>query len=196
MGRPASLVTPARSGGVESSGGPPLVIGYGLRRCHRALRTSGRGQRTLGGVPEWPKGADCKSAGSAYPGSNPGAATGKQEAHDLRSSQVMSLLSLVSAGERLSHTVSCPIVPSRSAWTERGRAGRASRASYAVPGTLRRELGFDAGAEPGGHCGVAKVIRALGRHRLDFGGGQSPRTGLGPDLPRRRGQLPGRADHR
>ena len=24
-----------------------------------------------GGVPEWPKGADCKSAGSAYGGSNP-----------------------------------------------------------------------------------------------------------------------------
>ncbi len=25
----------------------------------------------FGGVPEWPKGADCKSAGSAYGGSNP-----------------------------------------------------------------------------------------------------------------------------
>jgi hypothetical protein len=25
----------------------------------------------VGGVPEWPKGADCKSAGSAYGGSNP-----------------------------------------------------------------------------------------------------------------------------
>ena len=25
----------------------------------------------LGGVPEWPKGADCNSAGSAYGGSNP-----------------------------------------------------------------------------------------------------------------------------
>ena len=24
-----------------------------------------------GGVPEWPKGADCKSAGSAFGGSNP-----------------------------------------------------------------------------------------------------------------------------
>ncbi len=24
-----------------------------------------------GGVPEWPKGADCKSAGGAYGGSNP-----------------------------------------------------------------------------------------------------------------------------
>lgn len=28
-----------------------------------------------GGVPEWPMGADCKSVGLAYPGSNPGAAT-------------------------------------------------------------------------------------------------------------------------
>ena len=25
----------------------------------------------FGGVPEWPKGADCKSAGSAFGGSNP-----------------------------------------------------------------------------------------------------------------------------
>ena len=28
-----------------------------------------------GGVPEWPKGADCKSAGFAYGGSNPPAPT-------------------------------------------------------------------------------------------------------------------------
>ena len=26
---------------------------------------------TFGGVPEWPKGADCKSAGSTFGGSNP-----------------------------------------------------------------------------------------------------------------------------
>lgn len=25
----------------------------------------------FGGVPEWPKGSDCKSAGSAFDGSNP-----------------------------------------------------------------------------------------------------------------------------
>ena len=34
----------------------------------------GRGRliyRGFGEVPEWPKGADCKSAGSAYGGSNP-----------------------------------------------------------------------------------------------------------------------------
>ncbi len=28
-----------------------------------------------GGVPEWPKGADCKSAGSAFDGSNPSPST-------------------------------------------------------------------------------------------------------------------------
>ena len=28
-----------------------------------------------GGVPEWLKGADCKSVGAAYPGSNPGSPT-------------------------------------------------------------------------------------------------------------------------
>ena len=30
---------------------------------------------TGGGVPEWLKGADCKSVGAAYPGSNPGSPT-------------------------------------------------------------------------------------------------------------------------
>ena len=32
-----------------------------------------------GGVPEWPKGADCKSAGSAYGGSNPPPSTMNKE---------------------------------------------------------------------------------------------------------------------
>ena len=32
--------------------------------------------RSLGGMPEWPKGADCKSAGFAYGGSNPSPPTG------------------------------------------------------------------------------------------------------------------------
>ena len=31
--------------------------------------------RTCGGVPEWPKGADCKSAGTAFEGSNPSPTT-------------------------------------------------------------------------------------------------------------------------
>ncbi|EAR57018.1 hypothetical protein SKA34_19479 [Photobacterium sp. SKA34] len=30
---------------------------------------------TCGGVPEWPKGADCKSAGTAFEGSNPSLTT-------------------------------------------------------------------------------------------------------------------------
>src|SRR4051812_7397158 len=36
-----------------------------------------------GGVPERPKGADCKSAGSAFLGSNPSAATDREKAPDL-----------------------------------------------------------------------------------------------------------------
>ncbi|CEO38434.1 hypothetical protein PPBDW_I20450 [Photobacterium kishitanii] len=28
-----------------------------------------------GGIPEWPKGADCKSAGTAFEGSNPSPTT-------------------------------------------------------------------------------------------------------------------------
>jgi hypothetical protein len=31
--------------------------------------------RTRGGVPEWPKGSDCKSAGTAFEGSNPSPST-------------------------------------------------------------------------------------------------------------------------
>ena len=33
---------------------------------------------TFGWIPEWPKGADCKSVGSAYGGSNPPAPTIKE----------------------------------------------------------------------------------------------------------------------
>ena len=34
--------------------------------------------QTYGSVPEWPKGADCKSAGIAYVGSNPARPTTKR----------------------------------------------------------------------------------------------------------------------
>ena len=34
-----------------------------------------KNRKTPGGVPEWPKGADCKSAGSAFDGSNPSPST-------------------------------------------------------------------------------------------------------------------------
>ena len=37
--------------------------------------------RSIGGVPEWPKGADCKSAGDAFGGSNPPPST---ILHDVR----------------------------------------------------------------------------------------------------------------
>ena len=41
--------------------------------CLCFLRQSGASK--YGGVPEWPKGTDCKSAGNAYGGSNPPAPT-------------------------------------------------------------------------------------------------------------------------
>src|SRR5680860_1452890 len=49
-------------------GFPLLEMGYpfGYYPC-----SSQNGTGTLGGVPEWPKGADCKSAGAAFRGSNP-----------------------------------------------------------------------------------------------------------------------------
>lgn len=58
-------------------------IGWRSTPVHRVLFTSlprSAAERwsegsNPGGVPERPKGADCKSAGSAFPGSNPGAAT-------------------------------------------------------------------------------------------------------------------------
>src|SRR5690606_24652235 len=48
------------------------VLFTSLPRSTAARRFEGSNP---GGVPERPKGADCKSAGSAFPGSNPGAAT-------------------------------------------------------------------------------------------------------------------------
>src|SRR5271154_1957664 len=33
---------------------------------------------SFGGLPEWPKGADCKSAGYAFDGSNPSPSTAKE----------------------------------------------------------------------------------------------------------------------
>lgn len=70
-----SLATPGPGSADQSGGGAPLHIRYCLRRCHGAPRKSGSTGSYPGGVPERPKGADCKSAGSAFPGSNPGAAT-------------------------------------------------------------------------------------------------------------------------
>lgn len=79
-----SLATPCPPGGDQSGGEAPLPIGYCLRRCQRAPPKSGSKGSDPGGVPERPKGADCKSAGSAFPGSNPGAATLGKTPSDLR----------------------------------------------------------------------------------------------------------------
>src|SRR5689334_17677024 len=63
-----SLVTPRPAGADQSGGEAPLGIGYCLRRCHGAPPKDGSKGSIPGGVPERPKGADCKSAGSAFPG--------------------------------------------------------------------------------------------------------------------------------
>ena len=37
----------------------------------------------MGGFPSWPKGADCKSAGNAFEGSNPSPPTNHETAEDI-----------------------------------------------------------------------------------------------------------------
>src|SRR5680860_1751115 len=65
-----SLLPPsfAEPRSMNPPGFPLLEMGYpfGYYPC-----SSQNGTGTLGGVPEWPKGADCKSAGAAFRGSNP-----------------------------------------------------------------------------------------------------------------------------
>ena len=60
---------------------PPSVpnCGYGISAVHQPSKLV-RGVRPplpapFGGIPEWLKGADCKSAGSAFDGSNPSPTT-------------------------------------------------------------------------------------------------------------------------
>ena len=53
------------------------------------------GSSAYGGVPEWPKGTDCKSAGNAYGGSNPPAPT-KSPHHKMRA-----FSSIVPAGDSI-----------------------------------------------------------------------------------------------
>lgn len=69
-------------------------------------------------MPEWPKGADCKSAGSAYPGSNPGAATERETPADLLTQQISGGFCMLRtrAGEGaamrgLSHLMQCQRAP-------------------------------------------------------------------------------------
>ncbi|CAG7598340.1 hypothetical protein SBRY_10152 [Actinacidiphila bryophytorum] len=52
-------------------------IVYVVATDHRPQRTL-PGASSHGGMPEWPMGADCKSVGLAYRGSNPRAATWKR----------------------------------------------------------------------------------------------------------------------
>src|SRR5467141_1653071 len=47
------------------------------RRMHRAAGFRVGIENVFGGLPEWPKGADCKSAGYAFDGSNPSPSTGE-----------------------------------------------------------------------------------------------------------------------
>ena len=82
--RPAhgALVVPgARMSRRRRAAGPasfhPSVAGLGWRRPDwlKATPLSCSLRRAPGGVPEWLMGADCKSVGAAYPGSNPGSPT-------------------------------------------------------------------------------------------------------------------------
>lgn len=56
--------------------GPVSVsLAWSLPGWLKATPVSCSLRRAPGGVPEWLKGADCKSVGAAYPGSNPGSPT-------------------------------------------------------------------------------------------------------------------------
>lgn len=48
---------------------PPLALGSGQ------TLSATTGTKLKGGIPEWPKGSDCKSDGSAFAGSNPATPT-------------------------------------------------------------------------------------------------------------------------
>src|SRR3954451_4497859 len=76
----------------EAIGASPLLVGrqFASGLCQRVGRSHSdlllcaivaqapaRGSTRHGRLPEWPKGADCKSAGIAYVGSNPTPATSK-----------------------------------------------------------------------------------------------------------------------
>ena len=55
------------------------ICGYGITAVHQPSKLV-RGVRPplpapFGGIPEWLKGADCKSAGTAFDGSNPSPTT-------------------------------------------------------------------------------------------------------------------------
>ena len=64
----------------EVVGSSPIrVVFWGVSSAGRASALQAGGHRfepytphfNLGGIPEWPKGTDCKSAGTAFGGSNP-----------------------------------------------------------------------------------------------------------------------------
>ena len=64
----------------EVVGSSPIRVAiWGVSSAGRASALQAGGHRfepytphfNLGGIPEWPKGTDCKSAGTAFGGSNP-----------------------------------------------------------------------------------------------------------------------------
>ena len=57
------------------TGGRAIVINAHGDRCAISSLCFYNVLKRLGGVPEWLKGADCKSAGYAYVGSNPTSST-------------------------------------------------------------------------------------------------------------------------
>ena len=78
----------------------------------------------FGRLPERPKGADCKSAGNAYGGSNPSSATERKTSPDLRkrrSGEVFSLRSGAMRGQ-IGRSCSQNVVTALLAWQRCGQA--------------------------------------------------------------------------
>jgi hypothetical protein len=79
---PRSPAVRARCPPVGWAGGAPCMVPGCVVRCRQVPHLRGSGRRDPGGLPEWSKGAVCKTAGSAYVGSNPTPAT--VDVHGLR----------------------------------------------------------------------------------------------------------------
>ena len=59
-------------------GSSPLVSSFSI--LFAGIREESKKTSRYGGLPEWPKGADCKSAGYAFDGSNPSPSTPRRKA--------------------------------------------------------------------------------------------------------------------
>src|SRR5690348_14909390 len=131
-----------------------------LRSGDALLAPRGRGPPLLyaapvpphGGLPEWSKGADCKSVGTAYEGSNPSPATGREQPL------------ICDAGRGLSpfRNPRAPLGRSLGGGAEDASPGAAGAGGRPARERLRPASGHSAGAA--GRSGAAADGRRARRH--------------------------------